>query len=145
MILWYLLQCQARKVQRSLCICADSPETLLVCFTKYRSRWRLRLYTYIKVRKTARIRNGYNQVPHLSQDTKWESNKITINNINKSQEVSPFPSTSCDHKAAMNRRESMTNTRHNLKKKSTKEVPPWINILLEGPNQLHGVPTLYAH
>ena len=28
----------------------------------------------------ARIRNGYNQVPHLSQDTKWESNKM----INKS-------------------------------------------------------------
>ena len=31
----------------------------------------------IKVRKTARIRNRYNQVPHLSHDTKWESNKIT--------------------------------------------------------------------
>ena len=31
-----------------------------------------------KVRKTALIRNRYNQVPHLSQDTKWESNKITI-------------------------------------------------------------------
>ena len=46
----------------------------------------------IKVRKTARIRNLYNQVPHLSQDTKWESNKITINITNKSQEVSPFPS-----------------------------------------------------
>ena len=38
-----------------------------------------------KVRKTARIRNWYNQVPHLSQDNKWESNKITINITNKSQ------------------------------------------------------------
>ena len=28
-----------------------------------------------KARKTARIRNRYNQVPHLSQDIKWESNK----------------------------------------------------------------------
>ena len=45
-----------------------------------------------KVRKTAKIRSRYNQVPHMSQDTKWESNKITINIINKSQEVSPFPS-----------------------------------------------------
>ena len=54
----------------------------------------------IKVRKTARIRNRYNQVPHLSQDTKWESNKITINITNKSQEVSPFPSG--DHTAALN-------------------------------------------
>ena len=51
-----------------------------------------RCYTYgsvnlIKVRKTARIRNRYNQVPYLSQETKLESNKITINKTNKSQEV----------------------------------------------------------
>ena len=45
---------------------------------------------------------------------KWESNKTTINITNKSQKVSPF--TSGDHKAAMNRRKSMTNTRHNLHK-----------------------------
>ena len=67
----------------------------------------------IKVRKTARIRNRYNQVPHLSQDTKWESNKNTINIPNKNQEVSPFPSG--DPKSAMNRRESMTTTRQFLK------------------------------
>ena len=63
-----------------------------------------------KVIKTARIRNQYNQVPHQSQYTKRERDKITINITNKSQEVSPIPSG--DHKAAMNRRESMTNTRH---------------------------------
>ena len=40
----------------------------------------------IKVRKTARIRNRYDQVPHLSQDTKWDRNKI-ITNIT----TSPFP------------------------------------------------------
>ena len=40
----------------------------------------------------------------------WESNKVTINITNKWQEVSPFPSG--NHKAAMNRRESMINTRH---------------------------------
>ena len=67
-------------------------------------------YGMYKVRKTARIMNQYNQVPHLSQGTKWENNKITMNITNKSQEVSPFPSG--DRKAAMNRRESMTNTRH---------------------------------
>ena len=75
-----------------------------------------------KVIKTARIRNRYNQVPHLSQDCKWKSNKTTMNITNKSKEVSPFPSG--DHKAAMNRRESMTNTRLKLNKRSTKEVPP---------------------
>ena len=41
-------------------------------------------FFYFIVRKTARIRNRYNQVPHLSQDTKSESNKITINITNKS-------------------------------------------------------------
>ena len=45
----------------------------------------------LKVRKIAMISNRYNQVPHLSQDTKWECNKITINITNKIQEVSPFP------------------------------------------------------
>ena len=67
-------------------------------------------YLLIKVRKTARIRYRYNQVPHLSQNTSRENNKNTINITNKSQEVSPFPAGA--HKAAMNRRESMRNTRH---------------------------------
>ena len=31
-----------------------------------------------KVRKTTKIRKRYNQVPHLTQDTTWESNKNTI-------------------------------------------------------------------
>ena len=64
----------------------------------------------LKVRKAPKISNLYNQVPHLTQDTTRESNKIQLNMKNKSQEVSPFPAG--DHKAAMNRRESMTNTRH---------------------------------
>ena len=63
------------------------------------------------------------QVPHLTQDTTWESNKNTINITNKSQEVSHFPAG--DHKAEMNRRESMRNTRHTKHEWSTKEVPPW--------------------
>ena len=64
-----------------------------------------------KVRKAAKIRNRYNQVPHRTQDTTWESDKITIRHItNKSQEVRSFPAG--DQKAAMNRRESMKNTRH---------------------------------
>ena len=32
----------------------------------------------MKVRKEAKIRNRYNQVPHLTQDTKWESNNHSI-------------------------------------------------------------------
>ena len=50
------------------------------------------------------------QVPLLTQDITWESNKTTLNITSKSQEVSPFPAG--DNKAAMNRRESMRDTRH---------------------------------
>ena len=56
----------------------------------------VKVTSYMIVRKTAMIRNQYNQVPYLSQDTKVESNKITINITNnfknQSQEVSPFMS-----------------------------------------------------
>ena len=61
----------------------------------------------------AKIRKRYNQVQHLTQDTTWESNKIRINIINKSKDVNPFPAG--DHKAAMNRRESMRNTKNKNK------------------------------
>ena len=61
--------------------------------------------------KVAKIRNEYNQVPHPAQDTTWESDKKTQLDITyESQEVSPFPAG--EYKAAMNRHESMTNTRH---------------------------------
>ena len=60
----------------------------------------------IKVSKDAKIRNRYNQVPHLSQDTTWESDKNTIKHTSQeSQDASPFPAG--DHKAAMNRQESI--------------------------------------
>ena len=68
------------------------------------------IYKLFKVRKTAKIRKRYNQVPHLTQDTTWSSNKKTINITNKSLEDSPFPAN--DHKAAMSKPESMRNTRH---------------------------------
>ena len=57
----------------------------------------------------ATIRNQYYQdlVPHLTQDTAWESDKSTIKHHKQEPRDQPFPS-----KAAMNRRESMANTRH---------------------------------
>ena len=92
-----------------------------------------------KVRKTAKIRKRYNQVPHLTQDTTRESYKGTINITNKSQEVSPFPAG--DHKAAMNRRESMKNTRHKNTNDHQKKLSlegSVKDILLEGLNRFHG-------
>ena len=54
--------------------------------TLYMYNSHMRLFTTsVKVKKTAKNRKRYNQVPHLSQDTTWESNKNTINITNKSQ------------------------------------------------------------
>ena len=55
-----------------------------------------------KVRKRAKVRNQYNQAPHLTQDT---NGKVTISQLditNERQEVSPFPAG--DHKGSINRR-----------------------------------------
>ena len=67
--------------------------------------------SYNKIRKTAKIRNGYNQVPHLTQDTNGKVTNSQLDITNGSQEVSPFPTG--DHKTSINRHahESITNTR----------------------------------
>ena len=55
-----------------------------------------------KVRQRAKIKNQYNQTPHLTQDTNGKVTTSQLDIINESQEVSPFPSG--DHKASINRR-----------------------------------------
>ena len=87
---------------------------LCVCFmklTKIRIDCQQYFLSNMKVRKKAKIRNQYNQVLHLTQDTIWVSDKNTRkHHIQESQEVIPFPAG--DHKAAMNRQDSMTDTKH---------------------------------
>ena len=63
------------------------------------------------IKKKAKIRNRYNQVPNLTQDNTWESDSNTKNhNIQESQEASPF--LAGGHKAAMDRQDSMNDTKH---------------------------------
>ena len=79
----------------------------------------------IEVSKGAKIRNRYNQVPHLTQDTNGKVTNSQIDTTNESQEVSPFPAG--DHKAHINRR-AQRHSKHKTEqkhKRSTKEVPPW--------------------
>ena len=54
-----------------------------------------------KVSKGAKIRNQYNQVPNLTQDTNRKVTNSQLDTTNESQEVSPFPAG--DHKAHINR------------------------------------------
>ena len=53
-----------------------------------------------KVSKGAKIRNRYNQVPHLTQDTSGKVTNSQLDTTNECQEVSPFPTG--DHKAHIN-------------------------------------------
>ena len=75
----------------------------------------------LKVRKGAKIRNRYNQVPHLTQDTNGKVTNSQLDTTNESQEVSPFPAG--DHKAHINRR-AQRHSKHKTEqkhKRSTKE------------------------
>ena len=74
-----------------------------------------------KVSKDAKIRNRYNQVPHLTQDTNGKVTNSQLYTTNKSQEVSPFPAG--DHKAQINKQTKhkvITNTRQKKHIRSTK-------------------------
>ena len=51
----------------------------------------------IEVSKGAKIRNRYNQVPHLTQDTNGKVTNSQLDTTNESREVSPFQAG--DHKA----------------------------------------------
>ena len=62
----------------------------------------------MKVRKRAKIRNRYNQAPHLTQDANGKVTTSQLDITNESQEVSLFPAG--DHKASINRRARMHNT-----------------------------------
>ena len=54
------------------------------------------------VSKETKIRNWYNQAPHVNKDTTRENDITTIkHHTQESQEVSPFPAG--NNKAAMNR------------------------------------------
>ena len=78
-----------------------------------------------KVSKNAKIRNRYNRVPHLTQDTNGKVANSQLDTTNEGQEVSPFPA--CDHKAHINRR-AHRHSKHKTEqkhKRSTKEVLPW--------------------
>ena len=66
-----------------------------------------------KVSKGAKIRNQYNQVPHLTQDTNGKVTNSQLDTINKSREVSPFPAG--DHEAHINRR-SQRPSKHKTEK-----------------------------
>ena len=55
-----------------------------------------------KISKGAKIRNRYNQVPHLTKETNGKVTNSQLDTTSESQEVSHIPAG--DHKAHVNRR-----------------------------------------
>ena len=64
----------------------------------------------IKVSKGAKIRNRYNQVPHLTQDNNRKVTNSQLDTTNESQEVSPFPAGDLK---AQDAHKDIANTRQN--------------------------------
>ena len=78
-----------------------------------------------KVSKGAKIRNRYNQVLHLTQDTNGKVTYSQLDTTNEYQEVSPY--SPGDHKAHIVRR-AQRHSKHKTEKqhkKATTEVPHW--------------------
>ena len=90
-----------------------------------------------KSKKEGKDQKLIHQTLHLTKDTTWESNKITIkHHTQESQEVNPF--STGDHKATTNIKRK--NDKHETKitkmihKRSTALERSVKNILLEGLN-----------
>ena len=66
-----------------------------------------------RVSKGTKIKNRYNQVPHLTQDTNGKVTKSQLDTTNECQEVSLFPAG--DHKAHINRR-AQRHSKHKTEK-----------------------------
>ena len=66
-----------------------------------------------KVGKGAKIRNRYNEVPHLTQDTNWKVTDSQLDTTYESQGVSPFPAG--NHKAHINSR-TQRHSKHKTEK-----------------------------
>ena len=71
-----------------------------------------------KVSKGAKIRDRYNQVPHLTQDSNGKVTNSQLDTTNEGQEVSPYLAD--EHKAHINRR-IQRHSKHKTVKKPIKD------------------------
>ena len=86
-------------VQTSLVPCIEKLFNKTLSTGQYPKKWTI---GYIKVSKGEKIRNRYNQAPHLTQDTNAKVTNSQLDTTNEIQEFSPFPAG--DHQAYINRR-----------------------------------------
>ena len=79
----------------------------------------------VEVSKGAKIRNRYNQVPHLTQDTNGKVTKLIVRHHKREPRGQPFPSRwpqRTYNRRTQRHSKHLTEKKH---KRSAKEVPPW--------------------
>ena len=99
-----------------------------------------RVIDWVEVSKKAKIRNRYNQIPHLTQDTIWESDKNTRkHHLQKNQEGQPFPSSQqgCKEQTRQHDRHETQITKSILKRRTALEKSK-NQFLFEGLNIFDG-------
>ena len=101
---------------------------------------------YKKVRKRAKIRNRYNQAPHLTQDTNGKVTTSQLDLTNDGQEVkrSALSQQVTTRHQQTDVHESITKQdRNNINDPQKKRRHGTVskNILLEGLNRFNGAPT----
>ena len=94
----------------------------------------------VQISKGAKIRNRYNQVPHLTQENNGKVTNSQLDTANESQEVSPFPAG--DYKAHINRR-AQKHSKHKREKtlkihKRSTALERSVKYLLKGLDRFHG-------
>ena len=92
--------------------------------------------TIFKVDKDAKIRNRYNQVPHLTQDTNAKVTNSQLDTTNKSQEVSSLQGTNNQTRSKALQTQNRKNINDPQKKYRIGTVSE--NILLKGLNRFQG-------
>ena len=66
-------------------------------YTRFQHLSNLKNCIFIKVSKSAKIMNRYNQVPHLTQDTNGKVTNSQLDTTNVSQEVALFQQVTTRH------------------------------------------------
>ena len=103
----------------------------------------MRLNDYTKVRKRAKIKNRYNQAPHLTQDTNGKVITSQLGITNESKEVSLCQQVTKRHQQTDVHENITKQDRNNINDPQKKHLLGTVskNILLEGLTQFNGAPT----
>ena len=87
----YFLSSTAGRIKNEIGLVDGGNDGGLIANSRAYLKYHITLSTLSPSKKGTQIRNRYNQVPHLTKDTKWESYKNTIKHHKREPRGKPFP------------------------------------------------------